>query len=419
MKLALWGAAALSVGAASLSWNGTQGGASVILLPDFRGEMTPCGCIKPMSGGLLRLGTAVARLMRKGTNVVLSNGNWIADVGRQDELKAETIAEALKAVGVDAVNLSASEAKLGIAEVAAIQRLLGDDRLITGSLQPGSNASFPPFVEKKPFLVGGVSADPGRLGQLLDTPSVSVTQAVQALVSQARDTDLVPILLFNGAKEEAVALAKANPGLRLIGFTSESEPDPRPTVIGKTWIVSAGSRGKQVLRATLEGREFSKLEIIDLGPSVSESPDVRVVLDRYLSRVTSENLLDKIPRASGGAYAGTATCGSCHAKALKIWSQTAHSHALKTLESDGHGRDPDCVKCHVVGLEFKGGFVSRQQTPALANVGCEACHGPGRAHSQNPTIALPEVDAKTCMRCHNLNHDPGFEFQAYWKRIRH
>ncbi len=418
MKFALAAAAVASLIAAFLPWNSTPE-ITVILLPEFNGELTPCGCTQPMSGGILRLGSAVADLSKQSPTVVLSSGSWVSGIGRQDELKAEVTAESLKAMHVDAVNLSLSEAKLGVGEIAAVQRLLGGDRLLSSCIEPGATVSLPKFVEKKPFLIGGVTADPKELGEVLGTQSVSLPNSISSLLDAASQHGLVPVLLFSGPKADAIMLAKGHPALGLITYSSDSEPETTPTIVGSTWVVSAGSHGKKLVKLGFGCGKFTTLSVIDLAPKIGDSPNIKRLYDSYLNRVKAEKLIDKIPRSEAAGYAGTSSCGKCHQTALRSWTRSHHAEALKTLEKDNHDRDPDCVACHTVGLEYRDGFSSKGLTPDLANVGCESCHGPGIAHSRDPKSKLLPIDEKACMKCHSLNHDPNFDFRTAWAKIKH
>jgi hypothetical protein len=86
----------------------------------------------------------------------------------------------------------------------------------------------------------------------------------------------------------------------------------------------------------------------------------------------------------------------------------------------GHQRDPDCVGCHVVGLEYQGGFRSAALTPQLENVGCENCHQAAARHAASPaTNPLRKVGEAACAVCHVPDHSPGFDFTRFWAKIRH
>src|SRR5207253_234634 len=111
------------------------------------------------------------------------------------------------------------------------------------------------------------------------------------------------------------------------------------------------------------------------------------------------------------SFAGSQSCGTCHSKALGVWKRSGHAKALGTLEHEGHDRDPECLPCHVVGLQSSHGFWSKQKTPQLAAVGCESCHGAGLGHAKNPwKVSLPKVTTSTCGSCHTSNTSPDFIF---------
>ena len=110
----------------------------------------------------------------------------------------------------------------------------------------------------------------------------------------------------------------------------------------------------------------------------------------------------------------------CHQAESKVWRESKHASALKTLQSDGHDKDPDCVGCHVVGLDKVKGFESREKTPTLADVGCESCHGAGRIHAMRPRKNnAPIASVEVCTTCHNPQHSPEFDFEKYWANIAH
>jgi len=82
------------------------------------------------------------------------------------------------------------------------------------------------------------------------------------------------------------------------------------------------------------------------------------------------------PAQAAGDYAGEATCVTCHDD--RSYSRTVHGHAFN------------------------------ERTPA-ANLGCESCHGPGKAHadSGDPTLIrrfsqmAPADVSGVCATCHN------------------
>ncbi len=121
------------------------------------------------------------------------------------------------------------------------------------------------------------------------------------------------------------------------------------------------------------------------------------------------------------AYVGDAKCAGCHKPAMKLWKNTVHAQAWKTLVDDGKAAHRDCVKCHVTGFEEVGGS-SLGFTKGLQNVQCETCHGPASIHveelgTETPPAVRRDVPETTCTVCHNEKHSDTFEYQAYLRDI--
>lgn len=132
------------------------------------------------------------------------------------------------------------------------------------------------------------------------------------------------------------------------------------------------------------------------------------------------------------AYVGVKNCKKCHLKQWKSWSQTSMAQAYDKLlpgaateakvsagldpEAD-YTADDNCVRCHVTGFGKPGGFTSIEETPELAGVGCETCHGPGGTYTEDEYMSLKnkeykksevvavgmvdKVSADQCVGCHN------------------
>jgi hypothetical protein len=128
----------------------------------------------------------------------------------------------------------------------------------------------------------------------------------------------------------------------------------------------------------------------------------------YQQMVGERNLLEKYQRfvlPDNLEYTGSKSCRqSCHEYEYDKWSQLSHAHAYATLERVGSQLDPECVSCHVVGMEYESGFVSEQKSSHMKNVGCENCHGPGSEHilsGGNTALTGPKSG---CIDCHTPEH---------------
>jgi hypothetical protein len=131
-------------------------------------------------------------------------------------------------------------------------------------------------------------------------------------------------------------------------------------------------------------------------------------------------------------FVGPKTCTEvCHPKQGASWSKTRMAQSFDALRPGTYaetkemvGLDPDadyteveaCLVCHTTGYGMVGGFVSIEETPDMAGVTCEACHGPGGRYvktvmdAADPTFDTEQaVDAglvypptaRVCRRCHN------------------
>jgi cytochrome c553 len=106
-------------------------------------------------------------------------------------------------------------------------------------------------------------------------------------------------------------------------------------------------------------------------------------------------------------YVGAKECRTCHIKEFKSWQKTKHASVFDEL-SDEDKKKPEALKIRTTGYGKPGGFKSIDETAQLANVGCEACHGPAGKHAAIPlsdkealkaTAKASEAKA-VCVECH-------------------
>ena len=133
-----------------------------------------------------------------------------------------------------------------------------------------------------------------------------------------------------------------------------------------------------------------------------------------------EGLLQHVPVFDEAAsdYVGSEACLACHKESHAVWAQSGHARAWAALTATNDHKDPECVGCHVVGWGVAGGFDPVALTPV--DVQCETCHGPGGDHIRimKPTPA-GKLGERFCIKCHDLENSPKFEFETYWPKIAH
>lgn len=81
---------------------------------------------------------------------------------------------------------------------------------------------------------------------------------------------------------------------------------------------------------------------------------------------------------------------ACHLGEYQAWKKEKHSKAFESMPAS-YKEDKSCLACHTTGFGTPTGFKNAKDTPHLANVTCEACHGPGAEHiSLGEKIAAQE-----------------------------
>ncbi|MBU6401085.1 MAG: hypothetical protein KGS61_12250, partial [Verrucomicrobia bacterium] len=117
-------------------------------------------------------------------------------------------------------------------------------------------------------------------------------------------------------------------------------------------------------------------------------------------------------RGPAPGFAGAATCLQCHPD-HSTWTNTAHAGAFAALKAIGMQKSASCLPCHTVGYGTPTGFTDETNTPALAGVQCENCHGPAAEHAGNPSdlasIPLKTQAGMLCGGCHTGPHNPQYD----------
>jgi hypothetical protein len=145
---------------------------------------------------------------------------------------------------------------------------------------------------------------------------------------------------------------------------------------------------------------------------------------KFLDSSAAEQASAAAPAAATGGQrpsdlVGSSTCRRCHAAEYDQWVGTRHATAFATLEREGNHERAECISCHTTAPGKPGGFQGQRETPQMAEVGCEACHGPGRAHVQAPPAPYGTVELDTCIGCHDAENSPEFDYYTYRERVAH
>jgi len=358
--------------------------------------------------------------------------------------------------GYDAVNFGWGEAKAGPANV--FERLAGPGLFISANLELTDGSH--PLPRYKVFqrgarrvLVTGVLSQ----GAFADFPGGAASEfrigdprsSLNEVLEETADTYDIAIALVHMFEPEARALAKKLDGYDvLIGGWR---------VAGKGRFVEASSNPLWLFNGD-NGRCFSLIDIagnvvtgveqeLDGGFKEHSETSAKVAKIREALPSPPDRLEgspppsafepDKLPRRL--TWLGSRSCLPCHGAQSASHVLDAHSSAMVTLVIRGQSLNADCLPCHSTAWGRPNGFVSRLETPRLAEVGCEACHGPGSAHLlrqtgragdfqggktadellKNPAWIARKPDETRCVKCHDEKNDPDFDYNRDLRKVDH
>jgi hypothetical protein len=267
-------------------------------------------------------------------------------------------------------------------------------------------------------VIGLVAPLPPEVGATVTAPAEALAAEIRA-----HPTAAFFLVAYNGPVEDLAKLAESVPP-EVRGRTTLAIPGIPDTpvalapVLGMP-VITAGAKGRSIgLLRPGSGRPYESMLLEEALPGLAA---VEAILDGYRKSVREEGLMKGVartPAASG--FVGDKKCAECHREAYEKLSTTPHQRAIRSLKKTHDEYDPECVRCHVTGWATEGGFLDFETTPDHVNVNCEACHGPGAQHSKDQSkTPAGRVDANTCLRCHDPDNSPHFDFEKYWPRIEH
>ena len=387
------------------------------------GALKPCGCSGGQLGGLEKRPGIFATVPRRN-RLVVDTGSLVRSDQEQDLIKYRVLFEAFGLLDYDLVHLTAQDMA-----IARNLNLLGDATRPFSIISAEEAGDHVPRAFTRLFKADGRTV---RVNIVAFDPEEAALEDSAALFPEADEGERVNILILR-ACDQGVArdvAARVPGGVDCVICPSDSDeprllsdPGARPLVF------TVGRFGRYVCRLGVHfspqrqgvGLTFTAIPVQERLP---ENPTLVALYKSYQQLVKDSRLLEQYPRVplpEGLTFVNSETCKPCHAYEYDKWSAKAHADAFATLREVGSDYDPECVVCHVVGMEYETGFVTEATTPQLRNVGCENCHGPGSEHARTFGQA-PTVQPKmTCLDCHTPEHSAGYagHEEEYMEKIVH
>ncbi|MHC4166079.1 MAG: multiheme c-type cytochrome [Planctomycetota bacterium] len=367
------------------------------------GRLKPCGCSGGQLGGLERR-PAVFNTVPVEKRMLVDTGSLVETNSDQDLIKFDIIVEALSLLDYHVVNLAEDDF-----ELARNRGLLGHPALRFVSPYGTDDEAAVGFQNR--YLLNGEHVTISVL--TFDVDKSPLSQIKSGFVPPEEGDKTVNILIVSRCDKDIISSIAALGVVDCIVCPSEAE---EPVVIGsknrRPLVFSVGRYGRYICRLKIEKarvRDRFKFQFTPIKVEEDLEPDPTMVelYKGYQQIVRDSNLLAKHPRYpldDGLKYVGSESCKGCHEPEYEKWRKTGHGDAYATLEEIGSQFDPECVLCHVVGLDHESGFVSEQETPEMKNVGCENCHGPGSEHVMTPDAVYTAGPKSACIDCHTPEH---------------
>ena len=380
---------------------------------------------KPLNdlGGLMRCTSILGKLRTVHGALLLVNGN---QTDRIDGMASALHAYFLNALRFDAINVGP-----GTLKVMAYAQVPLEDTLYCLS----SNLFYqgkPAFLTKRvqkislgvrvlKIAIVGVTAEAFEPVAKSYSPDIVVADVerslTQTLSELPSDISLTVLLAHVTDENMAFQLAAQVDGIDLILFEAPGvRPMSEPRTVNHTLIANAGPGVSHIrhlrlmLNSDRKGIQSFASTLIPLSVNIPDDPAFFQLIEGYREVFMSEesgadkkkkHLIDTYPNT----YVGSEECARCHGYAYHVWKRTKHATPFKAEEKG-------CLDCHGTGYGFEKDISN--------NVGCEACHGPGKQHSIQPEAAVYNpLPITVCGSCHTHSQSPDFSYSTYWKRINH
>ena len=399
------------------------GEVSIFFTGSELGALKPCGCSGGQLGGLSKR-PAIFDRVPSARRAVVDTGALVAGDGEQDLIKFGILLEAFRLLGYDLVHLTEQDVQIAQA-LGLMAPQEGSFAVIGAPWGPDRDDLPASFVKRFAGQGLEIVVRFASVDARMDGP-----ESVAELLGRPTDEHAVNILfLRNGDAESRRLWAQSTDADCLILPSDSDEPLVFSQPGERPLVFTVGRFGRHIsrLRVRFPGPGVEPALFFEGVPVEETLPDdpAQVRLYRqYQELVKRSDLLEKYPRIplpDDLQYVGPQACQGCHDYEYAAWSTKAHASAFATLVEVGSDHDPECVICHVIGMDRESGFITEQKTPHLKDVGCENCHGPGSAHVHSSGWTPTAEPKMSCLDCHTPEHSSGYAGHEaeYLEKIKH
>ena len=382
------------------------------------GELKPCGCSGGQLGGLDRR-TAVFDTVPEVQRLIIDTGSLVKSESEQNLIKFNIIIQAFDLLGYDLIHFDRHDLEIinnnfgSPDSYESIMNVIAPSGPLSSDIPAQFTQKFQLHEKIVDLTVATIDVN--------ITPIEFIDELYFPASGHGPENPGYPvnILILNRCEPELIkSIAEKAPSVDCLICPSDSD---EPHIVGdpntRPLAFTVGRKGRHITKLEIDTSQMKdRPKLTFRNQSVTEDlkQDQALVnlYKDYQQIVKDRKLLEKYPRFTlpdGLHYEGSESCADCHQYAYIEWLTKPHASAFATLEKVGSQYDPECVKCHVIGMDYESGFISESKTPLMKDVGCEVCHGAGSKHNANPEIKMPIADANSiCIECHTPEHSSDY-----------
>ena len=180
---------------------------------------------------------------------------------------------------------------------------------------------------------------------------------------------------------------------------------PNITVVIPT--VTTAVNHRRLLRPVLAKGMVVELVLLDDNQTIREHHVLPVDVTLANDATVIAKFPDKLTKIIDMTANPSSSCMACHASAHKVWVTSLHALALERLPVTD--RTDACITCHTTPIK---------ENIVAPGVSCVSCHTGADAHVA-AAGRVKTTGATDCRSCHDAQHDPGFQREAAWERMKH
>ncbi len=345
---------------------------SVVFSNNINGETHPCGWRKFPLGGLPQVYGQLNSLREKHPLIYVDSGDTlfetpiIAEYNQKSaEFKARKIAEALDDLGLRIFTPGDQDFAMGVEFLAEISQKHKFQFLMTNAkdnLKIKHEKKIKIKVGSKNFIFLGV-IEPSLLLPKFRSYFLDPKQVLTEELKNLKKDDYL-IIMSHAGMDYDISLANNSDKIDWILGSHTQSFTTAPREVNQTKIAQVLSRNHYLGEVKFfDEKNYELLEIRDETKDLVKSNPMVTWLDKFKAE------LDQIYLAEQSVFTTHIkednriptylSCSECHTQQVEFWQKTAHSISYSTLIHAKESNNPNCVKCHSVGMNQPEGFSNK------------------------------------------------------------